>query len=331
MQMKQKLNVGGDASFQAEYMSGLQEFESDLQSKKAGRPRLSDKPDTKVELQESQSFEKRKCVGVFWPAHVYKKYENKPIPRRRRHVQDGEVGIILPSNFKEFIPDNCTQLFDVGSKSATKTALVSSSDLQIRDEQNDEMFAQAKRRCSVKSKLTKSKSGESISVYHPTQDEDTNNLFADFWTGGDVKCSLDSSSDEEFTKERKRKASPSSPKTPARKTQGDAQNNSGKRSKLVSADDNREKEAHSTRKLLLEGEEKLRLLNTLQACKVNVKSAFEKLAAAVAARLDEEWLQAEGHSSLMAIMTALNQRMQYALHFVLSLSPHQTQQRSVCL
>ena len=48
---------------------------------------------------------------------------------------------------------------------------------------------------------------------------------------------------------------------------------------------------------------------------------MKKLAAAVAARLDDEWLQAEGHISLMTIMTALNQRMQDALPFVLSLSP----------
>ena len=105
MQMKQKLNVGGDASFQAEYMSGLQEFESELQSKKAGRPRLSDKPDTKVELQESKHLEKSKCVGVCLPAHVYKNTKTNLSPEEGGMCKMARSASFLSSNFKELIPE----------------------------------------------------------------------------------------------------------------------------------------------------------------------------------------------------------------------------------
>ena len=152
--MKRKLTPGGtgDDEFQNQYNHGLPAHEEEMRQRKRGRKDGST-ISVKVRALESQTYEKRKCVGVFWPKQIYAKLIGKMIPRKRRHVEDGVAGIILPSDFyKEGrIPDGCTQLFDLQQKSVQKVADLGDSRNDIVAGQTAEVYNEAKKEVTLRS------------------------------------------------------------------------------------------------------------------------------------------------------------------------------------
>ena len=152
--MKRNLTPGpgGDDEFQKQYTDGLPVHEEEMRMRKRGRKEGSTISVT-ARAVESQTYEKRKCVGVFWPKQIYGKLIGKQIPRRRRHVEDGVVGIILPSDFyKEGrIPDGCTQLFDLHQKAVQKVTDLSDSRNDIVAGQTAEIYNEAKKEVTLRS------------------------------------------------------------------------------------------------------------------------------------------------------------------------------------
>ena len=193
---------GGDSELRGKFMNGLTEHQQNMDVRKRGRQINDESLEKKVVATESKSFEKRTCVGVFWPTSIYRKLvTTKPIPRRRKWTDDDAVkGIILTSNFRPYIPDGCTQLFDVDRKTTAKLAELATSTDDLFQGQTEEVYKAAKKQCTVSAKVKKG--GEhGIDTVVLTRGCSVEELpvTADFWshpTG--MKCALDSdNSDDE--------------------------------------------------------------------------------------------------------------------------------------
>ncbi len=151
--LKQRLQPGVEPAFAEEYRAGLILHEENMNSRKRGRHLTADEctpqQRQKVQLLESSGIEKRRCLGVFWPSKIFKQKTGKAVPRRKRVVEDGVTGIVLPSDFTERIPDECTQLWGVGAAMVSKKGLASDSRDDIRDSQTNDMYAAAKRQVTL--------------------------------------------------------------------------------------------------------------------------------------------------------------------------------------
>ena len=87
-------------------------------AKKRGRPIDPDKGPTAsrqkkvVDAIEESALEFRKLVCVWWNKATYcKSVDKKTIPKRKRKIMDGQVGIHLkPSDCKENLPDDCVEV-----------------------------------------------------------------------------------------------------------------------------------------------------------------------------------------------------------------------------
>lgn len=74
---------------------------------------------------QTEGVERQKCVGVWWPASVYKQYFQEAMPRRRRKLDDrGRPGCVLKSdgflmNGVPFVPDECERIYETRKSEAT--------------------------------------------------------------------------------------------------------------------------------------------------------------------------------------------------------------------
>ena len=84
---------------------------------------------------EEESREYETCVGVFWPAALYKMQFKKRLPRSKREQRNGQWGVVLPTSACATVPDGCSRILVRTSQVIKEKTKLADDKEEVRDGQ----------------------------------------------------------------------------------------------------------------------------------------------------------------------------------------------------
>jgi hypothetical protein len=104
---------------------------------------------------ETQSFELKKKIGIWWPNDIYDVHFKEPLPQSKQQTRRSgnfqQVGVILPSS-AGFI-DGCSEVHQKSEWAAVKETCLYDQDTVTRDGQGADIWSFAQKKTTFKSKL----------------------------------------------------------------------------------------------------------------------------------------------------------------------------------
>ena len=149
------------------------------------------KADKEVAVEESEGQSRRCCLGVFWPKAIYTQHFHQAIPRRKRRVQDGVSGAVLPSDATDKIPDGCWQIW------ATKDSKVTKTTHLVQEELRDDHAEGVYKAAVSAARLQKKTSGGFVSLSSAQSSNASFDVLHGIDFSGGLACALSDSDDDD--------------------------------------------------------------------------------------------------------------------------------------